>query len=133
MRENRFDGGRASRPSFTKKPCRSLLQARITDPRLLQQLQPSEAASSARSRKADGACCLRGVKGRASRTECVSVCDDQPDLAQPEHKQHDGENDDQHGSYGVDVRPEPTLFFTSFELRKESWSLVARERCRTLA
>jgi hypothetical protein len=40
-------------------------------------------------------------------------------LTQSKHDEHDGEDDNQHGSYGVDVRPKPTLFLPIFELGKE--------------
>ena len=37
-------------------------------------------------------------------------------LAQSKYEQHHRESNDQHGSYGVHVGPEPTLFFRSTEL-----------------
>ena len=49
-------------------------------------------------------------------------------LTQSKHDQHYSEDDNQHGSYRVDVRPKPTLFLPIFELRKKGWWLTASQR-----
>ena len=46
-------------------------------------------------------------------------------LTQSKHNEHHGEDDNQHGSYGVDVRPKPTLLLPIFELRQEGRRLPA--------
>src|SRR5271169_2691249 len=46
-------------------------------------------------------------------------------LAQSKRDQYYGEHDNQHGSYGVDVRRQPALLFRSPELRKEGGSVAA--------
>jgi hypothetical protein len=55
------------------------------------------------------------------------------ELAQSKHNQHDREDDDQHSSDRINVRPEPTLFFPIFELRKECRWLAAAQRRRAVA
>ena len=45
-------------------------------------------------------------------------------LTQSKHDEHDGKDDDQYSSYGVDVGPEPTLFLPIFELGKKGRRLA---------